>query len=76
VWDEWSLGGPHELYSRLTTELYVGMIRHTLEEEIEVVDGGDATIDDCSRARISILVSICLLGRIESGMMTFALLDG
>jgi len=51
------------------------MIRHTLEEEIEVINGGDTTINDCPRARVSILICISLLGGIESGIMTFSLLE-
>jgi len=51
------------------------MIRNTLEEEIEVINGGDTTINDCSRARVSILICICPLGGIESGMVTFSLLE-
>ena len=76
MWDELSLGGRHELDSRsITKPCIVRMIRHTLEEEIEVINGGDTTINDCPRARVSILICISLLGGIESGIMTFSLLE-
>jgi len=47
----------------------------TLQEEIEIINGGDTTINNGSRAWIAIAVCVCFFGWVETSMMTLALSD-
>jgi hypothetical protein len=46
-----------------------------LQEEIEIINGGDATINNSSRAWIAGAVRMRFLGWVEPGMVTFSLSD-
>ncbi len=43
-----------------------------LEEEVVLIDGGDTTIDNCTRLRISVVICVGGLRGVESGMMPLA----
>ena len=44
----------------------------SLEEEVVLVDGGDTTIDNCTRLWISVVICVGGLRGVESGMMPLA----
>jgi hypothetical protein len=44
----------------------------SLEEEIVLIDGGDTTIDNCTRLWISVVICVGGLRGVESGMMPLA----
>ena len=47
----------------------------TLQEEIEIINGGDTAINNGSRAWITSAVCVCFFGRVETSMVTLALSD-
>jgi len=46
-----------------------------LQEKVEIVHRCDATIDDRPRFWVSVAVGLLLVGRVESSMVTFSLIE-
>lgn len=45
----------------------------SLQEEVEVVDGSDAAVDDGASFRVALVVAVSGVGRVEASVMTFSL---